>query len=144
MINGSVVSAELLWQDFGTDGQTDGRFECNPRPAFAFCDAGKNYPIRSKCLTKCLSHFFKLNSNFILSTCIFLQNDNKLYRQVMMISLSFLLLYRWSLCYVEAFWTSSSGGGRMVSKNLNTFIFRPGFHVTYSPPLFECYIADTA
>ena len=39
---GSVVSEELLWQDFGTDGRTDGRSDCTPRPAFAFGDAGKN------------------------------------------------------------------------------------------------------
>ena len=25
-----------------TDGQTDGRSDCTPRPAFAFGDAGKN------------------------------------------------------------------------------------------------------
>ena len=37
MITGSVVSEELRWQDFGTDGESD----CTPRPAFAFDDAGK-------------------------------------------------------------------------------------------------------
>ena len=37
MIIGSVVSEELRWQDFGTDGRSD----CTPRPAFAFGDAGK-------------------------------------------------------------------------------------------------------
>ena len=42
MIIGSVVSEELRWQDFGTDGRTDGRSDCTPRPAFAFGDAGKN------------------------------------------------------------------------------------------------------
>ena len=45
MIIGSVVSEELRWQDFGTDGQTDrqtdGRSDCTPRPAFAIGDAGK-------------------------------------------------------------------------------------------------------
>ena len=41
MIIGSVVSEELRWQDFGTDGRTDGRSDCTPRPAFAFGDAGK-------------------------------------------------------------------------------------------------------
>ena len=41
MIIGSVV-LELRWQEFGTDGQTDGRSDCTPRPAFAFGDAGKN------------------------------------------------------------------------------------------------------
>ena len=43
MINGSVVSEELQWQDFGTDGRTDGRSDPTPGPAFAFGDAGKNY-----------------------------------------------------------------------------------------------------
>ena len=51
MIIGSVVSEELRWQDFGTDGRTggrtdgrtDGRSDCTPRPAFAFGDAGKNW-----------------------------------------------------------------------------------------------------
>ena len=38
---GSVVSEELRWQDFGTDGRTDGRSDCTPKPAFAFGDAGK-------------------------------------------------------------------------------------------------------
>ena len=42
MIIGSVVSEKLRWQDFGTDGRTDGRSDCTPRPAFAFGDAGKN------------------------------------------------------------------------------------------------------
>ena len=42
MIIGSVVSEELWWQDFGTDGRTDGRSDQTPRPAFAFGDAGKN------------------------------------------------------------------------------------------------------
>ena len=46
MIIGAVVSEELRWQDFGTDGQTDrqtdGWSDCTPRPAFAFGDAGKN------------------------------------------------------------------------------------------------------
>ena len=41
MISGSVVSEELRWQDFGTDGQTDGRSYPTPRPAFTFGDAGK-------------------------------------------------------------------------------------------------------
>ena len=41
MIIGSVVSEELRWQDFGTDGRTDGRSDCTPRPSFAFGDAGK-------------------------------------------------------------------------------------------------------
>ena len=39
VIIGSVVSEELRLQDFGTDGRTDGRSECTPRPAFAFGDA---------------------------------------------------------------------------------------------------------
>ena len=47
---GSVVSEELRWQDFGTDGRTDrrtdgrtdGRSDCTPRPALAFGDTGKN------------------------------------------------------------------------------------------------------
>ena len=42
MINKSVVSEELQWQDFGMDGRTDGRSDCTPRPAFAFSDAGNN------------------------------------------------------------------------------------------------------
>ena len=41
MIIRSVVSEELRWQDFGTDGRTDGRSDCTPRTAFAFGDAGK-------------------------------------------------------------------------------------------------------
>ena len=54
MIIGSVISEELRWQDFGTDGRTDGRSDCTPRPAFAFGDAGKNVPGRhfSLCCTK--------------------------------------------------------------------------------------------
>ena len=32
---GLVVSSELRWQDFGTDGRSD----CTPRPAFVFGDA---------------------------------------------------------------------------------------------------------
>ena len=43
MIIGSVVSEELRWRDFGTDGRTDrrteghmdGRTDCTPRPALA-------------------------------------------------------------------------------------------------------------
>ena len=31
--------------DGRTDGRTDGRSDCTPRPAFAFGDAGKNYPV---------------------------------------------------------------------------------------------------
>ena len=46
MIIGSVVSEELRWQDFGTDGRTDGRSDCSHRPAFAFGDAGKNKTIK--------------------------------------------------------------------------------------------------
>ena len=42
MIIGSVVSEESRGQDFGTDGWTDGRSDCTPRPAFAFGDTGKN------------------------------------------------------------------------------------------------------
>ena len=58
MIIGSVVSEELQWQDFGTDGRTDGqRGDCTPRPAVAFGDAGK------KKTTK------KQNSGF---SCIFI------------------------------------------------------------------------
>ena len=45
MIIGSVVSEELRWQDFGTDGRSD----CTPRPTFAFGDAGKNSPKHKDC-----------------------------------------------------------------------------------------------
>ena len=55
MIIGSVVSEELRWQDFGTDGRTDGRSDCTPRPAFAFGDAGKN---RSNRYTESRGVFF--------------------------------------------------------------------------------------
>ena len=41
MIIGSVVSKELRWPDFGTDGQPDGRSDPTPRHAIAFSDAGK-------------------------------------------------------------------------------------------------------
>ena len=46
MIIGSVVSEEddkILGR---TDGWTDGRSDCTPRPAFAFGDAGKNHFVR--------------------------------------------------------------------------------------------------
>ena len=45
MIIGSVVSEELIWQDFGTDRRTDRRSNPTSRPAFAFGDAGKNYNV---------------------------------------------------------------------------------------------------
>ena len=48
MIIGSVVSEELRWQDFGTDGRTDGRSDCTPRPAFAFGDAGKKKKMKKE------------------------------------------------------------------------------------------------
>ena len=47
---GSVVSEEVRWQDFGTDGRTDGLSDCTPRPTFAFSDAGKN--VFNMCLKK--------------------------------------------------------------------------------------------
>ena len=39
MLIGSVVSEELWWQDFGTDGGSD---PTPYRPSFVFGDAGKN------------------------------------------------------------------------------------------------------
>ena len=54
--------------DRQTDGQTDGRSDCTPRPAFAFGDAGKNWQFSSIKKTKSpilcllygnLSHFLK-------------------------------------------------------------------------------------
>ena len=61
MIIGSVVSEELRWQDFGTDGQTDGQSDCTPRPAFAFGAAGKNKYL--ECSQKINVHVYHENSN---------------------------------------------------------------------------------
>ena len=128
-----------------------------------FCHR-KTCPLRSRCLRKCLLRFvwtkvkkksLDFNDKFMwyffkgllffitmveiikhLENCsnFLFQNKNKILRQIMTISLSFLLLFRLSLCYVEAFWTSSSGRGRMVSQVLNNFIFHLiGFN---SPNIF--------
>ena len=58
MINGSVVSEELRWQDFGKDGQSD----CTPRPVFAFGDEGKYNKKQIKLFkiyNLCLKFFYK-------------------------------------------------------------------------------------
>ena len=52
MIIGSVVSEELRWQDYGTDGQTDGRSDCTSRPAFAIDDACNNKRTRTQFFLK--------------------------------------------------------------------------------------------
>ena len=65
MIIGSVVSEELRWQDFGTDGRTDGRSDCTPRPAFAFGDAGKNVALLIL-VNSYKMKIFQVNRAFIL------------------------------------------------------------------------------